>query len=85
MASVFSFDSKEQILSHKQVQEITIALHGSISFKQRKKANRSYYPAVAAMSLLGRTLSRSSLHKRLASMFNVIKFLVIKQALGSKH
>lgn len=66
---------------HKQLWEVAITLHGSGSFKQRKAANKSYYPAVVAVSLVCSALARSGLPKRLASLFNTLKFSVIKQAL----
>lgn len=48
------------------------------SFKERKKASKSYYPAVIAISFLCRALAGNSQSKSLTSPFNAFKFSVIK-------
>lgn len=73
--------ARSKFSSHKQLWEVAIILHGSGSSKQRKKASKSFYPAVVAISLLRSSLARSGLPKKLASLFNTLKLSVIKQAL----
>lgn len=75
---VFHFDRKEHIFFPQTAVCSSNCYMAFESFKERKKASKSYYPAVTAISFLCSALAGNGQSKSLTSPFNAFKFSVIK-------